>query len=206
MGIVQPPRSGYLPPCLHPTSDTLFTSSLPSATEMKALSLSLSPLPLTLHVEWLKMSVSDGFEEPCDYLASLKFVPRTPGCTFLLLSSQNSFLYFRELLRHLWGLGTIDLCLQVAHSFWTTSPVVSVLSLMLGAHHPLTGTGRNTSAQSPAHSSGIQLPVPLSVFSSLGSVRFLRLWTSVVQNWTNTDIDGKERSLFYLLNDHVDQL
>lgn len=96
IGVVWPPGGCYLLLYLHPMLGNLVISSLTSATGIKALSLSFS-LARHFALEWLKMSERDGFEEFCACLASLKLIPRPPGLTFLLLSSQNSVLYFSEL-------------------------------------------------------------------------------------------------------------
>lgn len=103
---------------------------------------------------WPIVTDRDSFKELCDRLAFLDLILSPSGQTFLLLSSQNSVLYFRDLLQHLWGLRKLDLCLQPAALFATRagSPVVFAQAPTDWSWLPLTGFGRSTSAQAIAHS------------------------------------------------------
>lgn len=113
---------GLPPACL----DTASTGLLQACSLSLSLCYFLFLLPSYSAPLWPTVTHRDSFKELCDRLAFLDLILSPSGQTFLLLSSQNSVLYFRDLLQHLWGLRKLDLCLQLATLFATRadSPVV----------------------------------------------------------------------------------
>lgn len=90
----------------------------------------------------------NGFEDLCAHLASLKLIPSPPGSTFLLLFSQDSALYCRELLQRLWD-QRAQICVSTELISFARPAIllpVSVQPPLFGAPFPLISVGRHISA------------------------------------------------------------